>query len=135
MASAPSFEPLFSGPSDPALLRTYLNTLVNELNSFLFWIFGPNLTGTVATTTTNATVGDFVNVLEVNATLIPITVTVPRSRFPGMEVKVVKIDSSTNAVTIQDDTSAFLGSIIFPPVNGVFNSLTAYSNGTSVRLT
>lgn len=109
-----------SGSSQGAWVRQSLTSLVPPSQ--------------IAPVSGNYTAGAFDAIIEANAGAGALTITVPRSRKSGVPVIIVKVDNTSNAVGIQDDASTGLGALTFPAVNGVYNSATAYSNGTSVKL-
>lgn len=134
MSVVPSFTPQFSGPNDPGEMRRYLNILTNVINLIVAWLIGADYLGNVISVAASYTVGELDGVVEVNAGGGAVTITVPRSRWPGHQVQIVKIDATNNTVTIQDDTATLLGTLTFPPVNGVYNSYTAYANATNAAV-
>lgn len=90
------------------------------------------------TVTGNATVLASDQVLEVDASLGPVTITYPLGLGNTQQVQpvtIVKIDNTANNVSIVDSGSATVRFVLALPPNGVIvQSATVYSNGTTLRI-
>jgi hypothetical protein len=90
------------------------------------------------TVTGNTTVLSSDQVLEVDASLGPATVTFPLglgNTLSTQVVTIVKIDGTANLVTIIDSGSAAVRFALAQPANGaVMQSANVYSNGAAIRV-
>ena len=106
-----------------------------ETRGLLFWngiawvpVVSQTTTRTVATVTANYVMPGTVDVVVVNATASPITVTLPSvTSTSGREIAVVKSDDSNNVVTLQCVGGDFIG-------DGADTTFTLLAKNSTVQL-
>lgn len=136
----PSPLPYFQGPSDVGSLRDYLNTVVKLINGLLAYFSGGaalNLKRVLVTA--NYQVQSTDGVVEVDASGGAVTITYPptlSSTGAAQIVRVVKVDTSGNLVSISDGVNT-----VAQLVSGANGAIMQYCDvwgdptGASLRVT